>query len=332
MGTGKNPPLVSVILPFYNAPFLENAIQSILNQSYENFELILVDNGSNDESEFIAKSYHSHPKVKLVSETNRGVVYAFNTGLKFANGPYIARMDADDIATEDRLVRQVDLLESDSSLEVVSGLVEYLGPDENIGFIHYVDWLNSIRSTDQIRFNQFVEFPLANPSLMFRRKVFDKYGSYQAGDFPEDYEFFLRLMSKSVTMRKVEHTILKWRDLSGRLTRTDDRYSQEAFFKIKAQYLAQWLKKNNPFHPNIYLWGAGRLSRRRSELLLAEGVEVMKYIDVKKKDEVLHYTNTPSKEEAFIVSYVANRGARNEIRDYLNKKGYIEEANFILAS
>lgn len=325
-------PLVSVILPFYNAPYLGEAIESILNQSYSNFELILIDNGSTDQSVQIAQSYNNHTKVKLISENNRGVVFATNTGIDHSKGDFVARMDADDIAHPERLYLQANALLKDQDIGVISGLVEYLGSKENQGFIYYVDWLNSIQSPDDIHLNQFVEFPLANPTLMFRRAVLDEIGSYQEGDFPEDYELFLRLIDHGVSMRKVDHVVLTWRDTPNRLTRTDKRYSTDAFFRIKAEYLTKWLKANNPFHPQVYVWGAGRLSRRRSDYLKVNGIDIVKYIDLKESDGVIHYKSMPKPSEAFVISFVANRGARAEIKEFLNQSGYIEGTNYIIAS
>lgn len=325
-------PLVSVVLPFYNAPFLKESINSILHQSYQNFELIIVNNASNDSSLKVAKSYVHHDRVILIDEVKRGVVYAVNTGIKRAKGTFIARMDADDVADTNRLKNQIQSFLNDPSLGLVSGLVEYLGPTENEGFIHYVDWLNTIRTHEEIYKNQFVEFPLANPSIMFKRELFEQFGYYKEGNFPEDYEFFLRLQAYNVKMEKANNTVLIWRDSESRLTRTDKRYSQEEFFRVKAKYLAKWLEKYNPFHPEVYLWGAGRLSRRRSDFLLMEGVKIVNYIDVKEGKKVIHYQNLPDKECAFIVSYVGNRGAREDIRSFLIQKGYVEGVNFILAA
>ncbi|MEP0984928.1 glycosyltransferase [Ekhidna sp.] len=325
-------PLVSVILPFHNAPFLKESVQSILNQSYSNFELILIDNASTDNSSAVAKSFEHISNVQLLREPKKGVVFASNTGMQSAKGSLIARMDADDIANPNRLKWQLEAFEIEPSLGLVSGLVEYMGPKENEGFRHYVNWLNDIQTEDEIRINQFVEFPIANPTIMIRKEVVEQFGMYEEGEFPEDYEFFLRLQSHGVKMKKVNKVILKWRDLETRLTRMDNRYAQDSFFRIKAKYLAQWLEKNNSFHPKVYLWGAGRLSRRRSEYVIEEGVQAVKFIDVKAGNHTIHYSDVPEKDEAFIVSYVGNRGARDEIRDFLNGRGYKEGINYIIAS
>jgi len=325
-------PLVSVIIPFYQSPNLPTAIQSILVQTFQDFELILVDNNSPTEVHKKAVVFLEDSRVKIIREPRQGVVLAMNKGIQLARGRYIARMDADDYSYPDRLEKQVEALGSDAALGVVSGPVKYEGPKQNEGFRIYVDWLNTILSNEEIRTNQFVEFPLANPTLMFKKHVFETYGLFKEGDFPEDYEFFLRLQKAGVKMTKVDSTVLKWRDSENRLTRTDTRYSIEAFFKIKAKYLANWLQKNNPHYPDILVWGAGRLSRRRSEYLVEYGIKITGYIDIKIKNETIYYEDIPDASSAFIVSYVANRGARDQIRSYLVERGYQEEKQFILAS
>ena len=160
--------LVSVVLPFYQAPNLNTAIDSILSQSYPHFELLLIDNNSDVATRSIALKYIKDQHVKLIKEPRQGVVFAMNKGIENAKGEYIMRMDADDYAYPDRIRKQLSSLQEDPDIGVVSGGVVYHGNEENEGFRLYVDWLNSIMSNDEIHINQFVEFPMANPSLMFR--------------------------------------------------------------------------------------------------------------------------------------------------------------------
>lgn len=210
---GDDSSLVSVVLPFYNAPHLNEAIESVLAQSYSNFELLLVDNGSTDHSKSLAEKYACDQRVKLLNEPKRGVVHAANKGMSFANGNYIARMDADDIAYPERLELQVRELDSNPHIGMVSGMVDYHGEETNEGFRLYVDWVNTICSSEQIQLNQFVELPLVNPSIMFRKALLEQFGGYEEGDFPEDYEWFLRLLREGVGMCKVKKTVIKWRIL-----------------------------------------------------------------------------------------------------------------------
>lgn len=244
---------LSVILPFRNAEAtLGSAIQSILDQTFTDFELILIDNSSIDASSRIAESFLSDNRVSLIPEPNIGVVHTANTGLRASMGEYVARMDADDWSHPFRFELQINHLEEHPETDLVSGLVESIQkPTE--GFQNYLDWVNSVTSSEEIRLNQFVEFPMVNPTIMFRRKVLDKVGYFKEGEFPEDYEYFLRMQSLGIKMTKVPAPILKWNDLPSRLTRTDDRYSEEAFNGIKSQYLASWVLKHSSFENKV--WG-----------------------------------------------------------------------------
>ncbi|GAB4247345.1 MAG: glycosyltransferase family A protein [Ekhidna sp.] len=330
---GNQTPVVSVILPFYNAPGLEQAIKSILNQTFWSFELILIDNASTDASSEVAKKYaDEYPHVRMITEPNKGVVFAANRGISEAKGEYVMRMDADDTSFPERMQLQVAYLEKHSEVAGVSGLVEYVGYNVNKGFRLYVDWLNSIDTPEKIYLNQFVEFPVANPTLMFRKAVFDEVGLFHDGAFPEDYEFFLRVMQHQLKISKVSVPVLRWFDSEHRLTRSDERYSQEAFFRVKAKYLATWLSNHNPFHPHVYLWAGGRVSRKRGSYLIDQGIRIRKYIDVVQRKDSIHFQDTPEPSVGFIVSYVANRGARDEIRTFLEQKGFVEGENFIIAS
>ncbi len=326
--------LVSVVLPFLNAQStLPRAIDSILDQSYSNFELILIDNGSIDAGAAIAEEYSKmDSRVRLFSEQQKGVVFAANRGISEASGKYIARMDADDFSYSDRLSSQVQWLEDHPDMGGVSGLVAYDGSASNGGFIRYINWLNQVRTVDDVSLNRFVEYPVANPSLMVRSNLFQELGMYGQGDFPEDYEFFLRLQEHGVKIGKTSQVVIEWSDLPTRLTRTHTSYTSEAFYHIKTTYLAKWLAKNNPFHPHVLIWGGGKVAKKRSSLLLKQGICISDHIDVKKSATSIFYQDIRSPDDGFILSYVASWDAREEIRLYLNKMGFIEGKNYLVCS
>jgi len=327
-----------VILPFYNAEnTLQRAIQSILDQTYSDFELILIDNNSTERSNEIAKEVLVDPRVQLIHEPEQGVVQAANLGMKASSGNYIARMDADDWSYPSRFESQVALLEAEPEVGLVSGLVGYHGEHPKDGFLKYLDWVNEVTKPQEIHLNQFVEYPIVNPSIMFRRELIDKYGAYHEGDFPEDYEFFLRLQQGGVQMKKVKSDVLKWSDLPNRLTRTHPSYTDEAFERVKSKYLTDWLQANNPNFPNIWIWGAGKVARKNSKMLSDRGVRIKGFIEVDKKNQsgdlpVLHFEELPEKPDRFIVSYVAKWGARAEIKQFLLGRGWKEGVDFILAA
>ncbi len=330
---------VSVILPFYNAEeTLERAISSIADQTFKHFECILVDNNSTDGSRGIAESWQKKDsRFKLISEKKQGVVFASNAGSAIAEGHYIGRMDSDDWSFPGRLEKQVNFLDDNLEYGVVAGLVEYVGHHENtLGFARYVDLINSIQSYQQISNRRFIESPIVNPSAMWRREVAEKLGMYRNGAFPEDYELWLRWLGAGVKMHKIPEYVLKWHDSDSRLTRTDRRYSDKAFYEIKTKYLADWLRENNSHHPHVAVWGASRISRLRARLLEKHGINISCYIDItgkRKLDrEVINYKEVPSPKEIFILTYIRQANARKEIQDFLENRGYVEGKNYLLVS
>lgn len=330
-------PEISVILPFYNAEItLKAAAESILNQRFENFELLLVDNNSTDKSACIAQRLaQKDSRIKLLHEANKGVSNAMNCGLKKAKGNFIARMDADDISLPERLEKQVQFLEEHPEIDFVGSEVKYVAHNKNTaGFQRFVNWVNSFHSPEEIKLNRFVEIPIVNPTILFRRALFEEHGGCFNGDFPEDYEMQLRYLQAGAKMAKLPLQLLEWHDYSTRLTRTDKRYSTESFFKTKAKYFKRWSEKHNRFHPNIWVWGAGRKTRQRAKLFEDEGLVVKGYIDIvetkNSQKNILHYTEIPKPGEMFVVSMVTKLGARELIKDFLQKANYKEAVDFIL--
>lgn len=332
-------PRISVILPFYNAAkTLFRALESIKNQSFENFECILIDNNSNDDSNLIASAFiKTDRRFRLINENKQGVVYASNSGYNVSKGEFICRMDADDWAFPDKLKLQFGFLTNNTYYDVVSGAIEYMAHHKKtLGFTRYAQWLNSVNTYEQILLKRFVESPIVNPSAMWRREISDTFGMYINGDFPEDYELWLRWLDAGVKITKVAEKVLKWYDSDTRLTRTDRRYNKKAFYEIKTKYLSKWLRENNRLHPAVLIWGANRISRQRAGLLEKYQIEIRGYIDISHKrkleKELIFYKNIPAAGEAFILVYNSHDIARSEIQQYLQSSGYKEGENYLLVS
>lgn len=335
----SNHPKISVILPFYNAETtLARAIQSIESQSFTNFECILIDNNSTDNSKEIALKFVNNDKrFKLISEKKQGVMFASNAGWELSKGKYIARMDADDWSHPDKLKLQNDFLDFNSDYGAVGTLVKHISHSEFTGgMARFVEWSNNVITYDEILNNRFIELPIVNPTAMWRREIAQKHGMYKSGDFPEDYEMWLRWLDEGVKICKLKEVLLDWHDSDNRLTRTNPIYSDNAFYKIKTGYLAKWLKKHNPFYPKVAVWGASKISRRRARLLESHGIEICCYIDTKKgrqlNQQVYYYEDIPSPDDIFVLTYIRQMEHRKEIREFLPTKGFIEGDSFLLVS
>lgn len=333
-----------MVLPAFNAQeHIHNSMDSLLAQTHSQFEIIAVDDGSNDGTAAILREYATRDqRVRpVILNKNKGVAEAFNTGIEASKGQFIARMDADDFAQPKRLAKQAHHLRNSPHTGLVACRVAFGGCREVCaGYARHVDWTNTLLSHEAIANGRFIDQPIANPSVMFRRTLVDLHGGARQGDFPEDYEMWLRWLDQGVRMEKIPEPLLVWNDPPQRATRTDPRYDPEAFYRVKAVFLARWLKRNNAHHPRIVVIGSGRVTRRRVELLMAQGVTVDSYVDIDPKKigniiggiPVISRADMPGPNECFVVPFVASIGARQDISAFLHQQGFVEGKNYIHAA
>lgn len=331
---------VSVLLPFHNAQkTLVAAVDSVALQEVSfAFEIVLVNNASTDESTEIADALSKkYNNIRILNEPRKGIAFALNTGLKNIHAKYVARMDADDISLPGRLRKQHDFLEQNPEFGLVSGLIRFgESEDHATGFKQYVKQLNAWQTEDDLYRYRFVESPFAHPSVMFRYALITKFGLYTEQPEPEDYELWLRWMQQNVPMKKLDDEVLQWHDSPERLSRSHENYSSEAFDRVRYRYLAEWLKPRLSALPPIYAWGGGKLATRKLKLLESlAGFKTAGIIDLKEKPGSalphIHFSNIPAPGQIFIISMVSNRGRYREIEDFLTRKGYVPEKDFVLA-
>jgi glycosyltransferase involved in cell wall biosynthesis len=321
---------------------LARAITSIRRQTFTDWELVAVDDGSTDgTSEILRTVARSDPRLRVLTQPQVGLVPALNAGLAVARGRWIARMDADDESLPERLAVQAEFLATNPDVGVVGSRVEFGGDAHAAaGYALHVGWLNTLLTPEEIAQNRFVESPFAHPSVLFRRELVDRWGGYQKGDFPEDYELWLRWLEAGVRMAKVPEVLLRWHDPPGRLSRTDPRYDAEAFFRCKAGYLARWLRTHIAPERRLLVWGAGRITRRRVDWLREAGAVVAGYVDIDPRKvgrrldgvTVLAPEQLPPRAAAFVLGYVAARGAHAVARGHLSARGYVEGEDFLFAA
>jgi glycosyltransferase involved in cell wall biosynthesis len=331
-------PAISILMPARDAALtLEEALRSLEAQTEESWELIVVDDGSRDETpQVLADAAARDGRVRvLLHEEGRGIVAALSTAFQAARGAVIARMDADDIALPDRLARQRSLLLADERLGVVGCRVRYF-PDEAVGqgARRYEEWLNDLVTPEAHARDIFVECPLAHPTFMMRREALVAVGGYRAYGWPEDYDLLLRFWRGGFGIAKVPEVLLLWRERPERASRVMPEYLPETFRRCKAHYLRQsYLSGERP----ALVWGSGRVGKLFAREILAVGARLAGFVDLDPRKigqriydaPVLSYPEALARRgQAFGLAAVGQAGARDEIRLSLTGAGWIEGVDF----
>jgi glycosyltransferase involved in cell wall biosynthesis len=188
------PPLVSVVMPVYNGElFLDEAVESILAQSLQDFEFIVIDDGSTDRTPSILERYRqSDRRVQILTHSeNLGIVAALNVGMDNAHGKYLARMDADDISLPLRLEKQVDYLEANPEIGLLGCGLRVIDKDKNaIGSLHYP------QDDLSIRWTSLFESPFAHPAIIVRSDLIRNKGLHYDPYYErvEDYPLWLEIL------------------------------------------------------------------------------------------------------------------------------------------
>lgn len=254
--------LVSVIMPVYNTQkYLKEAIDSILNQTYSNFELILINDGSTDNSLDIIIDYAKKDKrIVVLSRSTNGFIDAVNDGVCIARGEYIARMDSDDISHPERFQKQVDYLNTHEDIYLL-GTNYSLMFDEDLSEKTRKKYIGSHkRGQESIdRDNIFLSInegqKFMQPSTMMRKEIFKEVGLYK--DFLiEDIEFYFRVAAKGLGIAKIEEELFFYRAREGSRSTDEFRKKQtHQIIQMKLSYLFENLIQNKEIQKYL-IWGA----------------------------------------------------------------------------
>jgi glycosyltransferase involved in cell wall biosynthesis len=318
---------IDVWLPVRDGgPALSRAVASIRRQTFRDWRLILVDDGSADDA--VGRISGRDPRILLVRQSPLGLVPALRAAAAASDAPLVARMDADDVSHPRRFEEQLRM-----EGNIVATRVRARGAGE--GMRRYIRWNNSVASPDDIANALFVESPIIHPTVLMRRDAYDRAGGYRDPGWAEDYDLWLRAWAAGLRFAKVPKALLTWSDPPARLTRTHPAYSGKSLRRAKLEYF--------PLHPilargPVTVWGAGPIGRGWIRDLRARGFAVEQAIDIDPRkigrriaNEIPVRDPEEGLKRAFgpILGAVGSRGARSLIRRRLIRSGRVEGRDFL---
>ncbi|WP_147677996.1 glycosyltransferase family 2 protein [Algibacter pacificus] len=261
-------PLISILIPFKNTgAYLKPCLTSILNQSYSNWELLIVDDGSTDNSFNIVNAFAcKDERIQLFKNTGQGIIDALHLAFSKSNGELITRMDSDDIMQPNKLEILAHNLLTHGKAHVAVGLVKYFS-EEGIkdGFKNYEIWLNGLTEKGHNFSEIYKECVIPSPCWMVYRSDLIACGAFNPNRYPEDYDLAFRFYKQGFTCIPCNEVLHNWRDYQTRASRTHVHYAENHFIDIKLKYFLEL-----DYNPNktLVIWGAGKKGKTIAKKLI----------------------------------------------------------------
>ena len=275
--------LVSILTPFKNvSSYIEDCLDSILNQTYTNWELIIVNDHSTDNSNQIIETYAvKDARIKHFQNNGNGIIDALRLAFSKSSGAYITRMDSDDLMAKNKLEVMVNQLQEHGKQHIALGLVKYFS-DVGIsdGYAKYELWLNTLTKTGQNYTEIYKECVIASPCWMTHRDDLIACNAFNPNRYPEDYDLTFRFYRHGFQCIPSNQLLHYWRDYSTRTSRTHEHYAQNYFLDIKLHY---FLELDYDASRPLTLWGAGFKGKTIAKRLVEHNIDFHWICDNKNK-------------------------------------------------
>ena len=249
---------ISIVMPVKNeALYLRECLDSIVSQSFKDWELWICDDHSNDNTlEIIVEYCDKYPSINYLINKEHGIIPALNLAYSKCTGKYITRMDGDDIMPPKKLETLFSLLQKKGRGYVATGKVKYF-PEEDIadGFYTYQNWLNSLCINQNHWDEVYKECVIPSPCWLAHRQDFDSCGGFKDSVYPEDYDLVFRMYTKGLKVIASQDILHLWRDHALRTSRNSEHYQTQTFFELKLKY---FLSTESIQGKNLVIWGAGK--------------------------------------------------------------------------
>lgn len=337
----------SIILPTKDtAKYLVACLDSICNQTYQNWELLAVDDGSSDDSLSILQKYaEKDTRIKALINPNPSLLNALRYGYSKSNGELIHRMDSDDIMPLDKLEVMVEKMLTSTPLsehsgsvsehsKVITGATKYFSDEGPVGdgFLRYDKWLMEVAEQNSHRKEVYKECVIPSNCWLIHRTDFDAIGGFEHDTFPEDYDLCFRFIEAGYEIIGLPRVLHHWRDRSDRISRNWEEYRDNRFFKLKVEY---FYSMDRDLNRPLVLWGAGKNGKDLAKLLLLKENNFNWVCDNEKKIgkdiydiRMQHHDAIPSFQSPQIIIAVASPDGQKEIQKELDDLSLIKGKDY----
>lgn len=320
-------PLISILVPFKNTQdYLQECLDSIINQSYQHWELIIVDDHSTDNSYNLVENYtKKDSRIFLLKNTGSGIISALKLAFSHSKGIYITRMDSDDVMSKLKLETLLKDLQKNGRQTIASGLVSYFSAEGiSDGYRKYELWLNMLTKKGTNYSEIYKECVIPSPCWMIHRMDLEAINAFNPTRYPEDYDLTFRFYQANYKVIPSNTVLHYWRDYSTRASRTDANYAENSFIDIKLHYFIKL--DYNHLRP-LVIWGAGNKGKTIAKNLIAQNIPFHWICDNPKKigkhiynQEMKPFQHLENIEKPQSIISVANTEQQTIIKAYLKNQ------------
>ena len=319
-------PLISILIPFKNTEaFLDECLYSVINQTYTNWELLIIDDNSTDKSYNLVDNYAKKDKrITLFKNEGSGIINALKLAFSKSKGDYISRMDSDDIMPNSKLETLLNHLQQHGRNHIATGLVSYFSAEGiSDGYRKYEQWLNCLTTNGTNYSEIYKECVIPSPCWMIAREDLLAIEAFNPTRYPEDYDLTFRFYEANYKVIPCNKVLHLWRDYGTRASRTDANYTENSFIDIKLYYFLKL--EYNDARP-LVIWGAGKKGKTIAKKLIALNIPFQWICDNPKKIgkhiydvEMKPFQDLETIENSQSIVSVANKDEQAIIRAYFSK-------------